>query len=425
MLVKQFQIRAFRGIESLDLRFQPGVNILIGVNGVGKSSILECLAPSILQYTELILPKRKVPLPLADSIKFGHDSSYFRIDFQASENRQGFWEWRLEKELDFFSNSTDSIDLNNTFLIGLWQDFKEQHTINQNHNIPLCIYFPSQRNIPQEESLRHSLIRSEKGALTLNYQALREKQIDFSDFFTWFKQREDLENEQRLENDPDYRDRELQAVRKAIPNFLPGFSNLRVRRTSLSITVAKNGQELAINQLSDGEKSLLTMVADIARQLAIHHPSLDDPLQGTGVVLIDEIDAHLHPQWQRRIVKTLQTTFPNCQFILATHSPFIVSDLPPENIHVLRQTEDGNIIAHHPIVCLGRDVNQILELVMGVPDRPDWSNNGLQKLFRMIEDGDLEGAKQVKAELEQSLGLDEPELAKADVILRRKEILGR
>jgi predicted ATP-binding protein involved in virulence len=411
MFVTQLQIRAFRGIESLDLRFQPGVNVIIGINGAGKSSILDGLATSLFTLD----PKISRHFPNAQSVKTNHTQSSCEIQLSTDHHGDGSLFWTIEH-----NSSTARSNLVDVFVK---TDFPNVEISKLNHSYA---YYPTRRYFPQEllfaESANEEL---DVRHLQMSQQAVYEHQIDFSNFFTWFKEREDLENEKRLEDNPSYRDRQLEAVRNAIPQFLPGFSHLRVRRTNLSITVSKNDQELSINQLSDGEKSLLTMVADIARRLAIHHPGLENPLQGTGVILIDEIDAHLHPQWQRRIVSTLQTTFPNCQFILATHSPFIISDLPPESIHLLSQTADGNVIAQHPNVSLGRDINQILELVMGVPERPDWSGDGLRRLFRLIEDGDLEGARQVKIELEQQMGTNEPDVMKAGAMIRRRELLGK
>jgi predicted ATP-binding protein involved in virulence len=106
------------------------------------------------------------------------------------------------------------------------------------------------------------------------------------------------------------------------------------------MTITKQGQELIINQLSDGEKCLLAMVGDLARRLAIANPSLPDPLQGSGVVLIDEIELHLHPKWQREIIPALTRTFPNCQFIVTTHSPQVISQVKPEGIYILERTDD-------------------------------------------------------------------------------------
>ena len=83
------------------------------------------------------------------------------------------------------------------------------------------------------------------------------------------------------------------------------------------------------------------MVGDLARRIAIANPALEDPLAGVGVVLIDEVDLHLHPGWQRHVVSALEETFPNCQFLVSTHSPQIVSHVAPERIWILERSTSG------------------------------------------------------------------------------------
>jgi predicted ATP-binding protein involved in virulence len=199
---------------------------------------------------------------------------------------------------------------------------------------------------------------------------------------------------------------------------------LRVQRSPLRMTVTKDNEQLIINQLSDGQKCLMAMVGDLARRIAIANPGLSDPLQGTGVVLIDEIELHLHPGWQYEIIPALTRTFPNCQFIVTTHSPIVLSQVKPEGIFCLEK-RDGKVIAYHPDSSYGRDTNRILEDLMGVPERPQMFKDKLKELFRFIDAGDLEKAKELQHHLETEIGLDEPEFARADVLIRRQEILGR
>ena len=135
------------------------------------------------------------------------------------------------------------------------------------------------------------------------------------------------------------------------------------------MVVGKDGEELNVNQLSDGEKCTLAMVGDLARRMAIANPARDDPLDGAGVVLIDEVDLHLHPGWQRHVVSGLEETFPNCQFLVSTHSPQIVSHVAPERIWILERSTSG-VSATRPSESFGQTSGRILEDVMDVPERP-------------------------------------------------------
>ena len=164
------------------------------------------------------------------------------------------------------------------------------------------------------------------------------------------------------------------------------------------------------------------MVGDLARRLAIANPGLPDPLQGDGVVLIDEIELHLHPKWQRNIVPALTRTFPNCQFIVTTHSPQVLGEVKGK-VYRLKSTSDG-IIAES-LQTYGRDSAEILEDEMEADSRSVEIKEQLRKLFRLIEDGDLEAARALKKEMAEKIGNDESEFVKAEILIRRHEVIGR
>ncbi len=444
--VKELQLRSFRGIDRLDLKFHPKVSVFLGVNGVGKSTILDALSVLFSRISALSqinyqiawkdndgLRKNFQKMTLNQIYSQATGNSKIRrmtdIDVSNGTNSSSIslnilfnshaLQWSDKKTRNLpIQTATDDWEQLGTFVANLQSNLLE----NSNLNIPLLAYYATHRvvaNVPLEIPVNPYLSQLD------SYDGISgTNNAGFPEFFRWFRVVEDLENESRRDNG-DYRDQQLGAVRKALPAFLNGFTDLRVRRSpTLRMTVTKGDRELLVNQLSDGEKCLLAMVGDIARRLSIANPGLDDPLQGEGVILIDELELHLHPKWQRGIIPKLTETFPNCQFIVATHSPQIVSDVQPESIFILKSTDSG-VIVEHPDHSFGRDSNQILEDLMGVSDRPEAIKTQLQDLFELIENGELDQAKQVKNHLEHLMGLDEPEFAKADVLIRRREILGR
>jgi predicted ATP-binding protein involved in virulence len=208
---------------------------------------------------------------------------------------------------------------------------------------------------------------------------------NFRTFFEWFRVREDLENEKFREYqnrdaffeqikqikdlddeyfegnsnvsikpiDSQFPDPQLEAVRDALSNLLPDFSKFTVRRSPLRMEVEKNGKRLTVNQLSGGELNLIAMIGDLARRMAIANPDSTKPLEGSGIVLIDEIDLHLHPKWQRMIVPKLLDVFPNCQFIISTHSPHVITHVQPDRLFLLKQTDSG-IVAEKPYESYGK-----------------------------------------------------------------------
>ena len=120
-------------------------------------------------------------------------------------------------------------------------------------------------------------------------------------------------------------------------------------------------------------------------------------LETPGIVLIDELDQHLHPAWQMRVLDDLMRAFPKVQFIVTTHSPQVMSAAPPNSVRLL----DTAHVAHRVDRLRGRDTNSILEDILGVPSRPPQWKEKLDKLARLIEDGALDQAEALLAELEK------------------------
>lgn len=452
MKVKNLKIKSFRGIGDLTIEFdthQP--TVFIGVNGVGKSSILDCLAILLSWLFARIEFDPKVTY----ISRIGRDSNPWQGWFFKGEDIKNGAE-ETQGDISFLIDGIDE-DIN----WSLKEDIKGSHpdmTVGESRkskrssrgnntsekqpqielianeirskwekdskfDIPLAVYYPVNRSVldvPLEVKDNSSFkqVDAYEGALS-------GVQINFDNFFKWFRIIEDAENEERRDN-INYRDRQLEAVRNAISSLLGNdFKDLRVRRKPwLRMTVKKEDEELIVEQLSDGEKSLLAIAGDLARRLAIAKPSLPDPLQGSAVVLIDEIEQHLHPTWQRQVIPSLTKTFPNCQFIITTHSPQVISKVQPNNIYILEK-EGDNIVAKRPSSSFGRDSNRILEDLMGVDERPSEIKEQLLELFRLIDAGNLENARQLRQELADKIGADEPEFVRADILMRRQEILNR
>jgi len=414
--VKRLKMNSFRGISDLTLEFDTDEpTVFIGINGVGKSSILECLAILLSWLTKRIqTPNSSGRSFNEDDIKNGCKETHNEITISINDWSEVVWSLtkvRKGRSKDTSSNLGD--------LKGVVDQIHSQLDASY-APLPLAVYYPTNRavlDIPLKIRTKHSFEK-----ITVYDEVLTEGQIDFRRFFEWFRVREDYENELRLYDSNKYRDRQLEAVRDAIANLLDGFSNLRVRRSPLRMTADKQGEELIVNQLSDGEKCLLALAGDLARRLAIANPDRNyNPLEGSGVVLIDEIELHLHPKWQRAIIPNLKKTFPNCQFIITTHSPQVISDL--KWVHLLRSTPEG--IAIERVPSFGKDSNRILETLMGTPERRQEIKEYLRELFRLIDKGELGKARQLRQDLVDQMGEEDPEFVRADWLIQRKEILNK
>lgn len=165
------------------------------------------------------------------------------------------------------------------------------------------------------------------------------------------------------------------------------------------MVISKGNKRLEVNQLSDSEKCTLAMIGDLARRLAIANPGLEKPLLGSGLVLIDEIELHLHPEWQRKIVSRFETVFPNVQFIITTHSPQILGELTDARIYSLSYNEKREIDVTVINTLFGKDTNLILEQYMGSSEKNEHIKIQFQKLFKLILETKLIEARELMVHL--------------------------
>lgn len=239
--------------------------------------------------------------------------------------------------------------------------------------------------------------------------ALVAGELKFRSLFKWFKAREDVENELKVSRaDLSLEDSQLAAVRRAIAGMLPGFSGLRIQRDPLHMVIRKGSLPLVLDQLSDGERLLLALTADLARRLAIATEDGSDALLGEGVVLIDEIELHLHPGWQRSVLADLRRTFPNCQFIVTTHSAQVLSEVPTDAVTLVEDFQFFRPAAPTE----GRDANAILEEVLGVAKRPEKFAARLADVSNLLDDDKVSEARDQLDEVANIVTERDPEVTR-------------
>jgi hypothetical protein len=116
-----------------------------------------------------------------------------------------------------------------------------------------------------------------------------------------------------------------------------------------------------------GYKTMMTWILDLVIRLYKRYPKSDDPLSEPAIVLVDEIDLHLHPKWQRTIMDFLTKRFPNTQFIVTAHSPLVVQAAQDANIVLLRREGDRVVIDNNPEIIDNWRVDQILTSLFELP----------------------------------------------------------
>ncbi|HAR75422.1 MAG TPA: ATP-binding protein [Psychrobacter sp.] len=491
MKVKRLHLQNYGRFEDLKIDFAPttektgNVTVIVGNNGAGKSQILQALATSLSWFVGSLktgeITGSKIDLKLIKNDKT--EASIKVITDHQKDNKSdvsksqfSFVQWQLSNVRD---GRVEQLGNNFSQLNGLVKRYRNKLTHVENFALPLLVLYPVERAVLQYVAA--DTVSYGYDQLKGYYGSLDGASIDFSDFLSWFRNAEDIENEaniknigldkysynekkkeidneiSKLETMIEKEDNEnnkiellktllkrysesikmadlymseidlsrnllirsipLLATKEAIEDFTC-FQNPHIRRQDTpTMIVEKDGEELDVNQLSQGEKSLLALVGDIARRLATLNPSLDNPLEGEGVVMIDEVDLHLHPKWQHDLIDKLVKTFPNVQFILTTHSPHVISD----RNDILLYSLDDNELTEMPNV-YGEDANTVLTKIFDVDIRDSDVEEQFTIIRRAISKHDYVTAENCITELAEKLPSDHLELLKCRLLLAQARL---
>lgn len=415
MRLENIELENFRAIGSAKLELQGKSTVIFGINGTGKSSILRAVnllyANIINQVVNRKELKQNYTIQL-DDIKFGKQETKISAVIDLEEEKITYYRKMIRK------TGKRTHDINSLKKIA--EIFHEKYiTDEEQGNISIFVNYGTNRlvlDIPLRIRTHHTF------DIYSAFEKSIENRIDFRTFFEWYRNQEDYENEHKIETgDLNYQDRALKAVRTAITSMLDECSNLRVvRKPRLEMKIDKGNISLNVSQMSDGEKCTMALFGDLARRLTLANPTLENPLLGEGVVLIDELELHMHPTWQRKILGVLKTTFPNLQFIVTTHSPIILSEAD-ENYNLFFMQREGNDIEVSPITQLnGYDANAVLEQFMGTSSINPETEKFIDSIYELIEQGEYSSAEEKIKELSKITSDNHQDVIMARMELKRR-----
>lgn len=420
MIISQLRVTNMRAFREAEFNFLPGMNLLVGVNGVGKSTVLDAIRILLSQMMPRISDSTDRPVKFIDrdisinkdfltaelTCELGQTNfSYSTKSYHRSYNPEkfsgvGIWLFPT------ISTGEDkpSREKVNQIIASQFIDIYTQH--------PLAVFFsPNRSIIKTSKSIKTNSLPQHREALKLRQHFNSEEFID------WWLAYEKLQKEGLASTWPI-----LNALEEAIYEFI-SCSNLHVDEKGKVLLVKKAGLRLDVKQLSDGERGVLVLVLDLTRRLAEANPQLNNPAkEGKAIVLIDELDLHLHPRWQRTIVHQLTKTFPNCQFIATTHSPQIISEVQPESLTFLVR-EGEQVVVKPATQAYGLDTNWILDHLMDVPSRPELAQDLINQIENSLEEGQLDNAREEVQKLRKMLHGDDGEVVRLETSIYNLEAL--
>jgi predicted ATP-binding protein involved in virulence len=443
LVINNLTVENFRGFRTqTKIEFDKQLTVFIGENGAGKTSLLDALVKMLSQVIVTLKPSSKEEYSklfdendLNNETILDVDSAYCNLEThllveinQESETNEIIteeFEREYEDQTEAFIDSTISWTIpivpNEVNMISEDENFDKLNNFKRTVDfryirklsltIPVIVYYQLK---DAEISSKISSEKLQKYTIFETYhQALKKNSLSFSDFSVWFKWQSNIE----LSKGNNVL---LQQVKTAIYDLLndgieqtyTGMEVLWENYPEGKMIMQKNGKQIYLDQLSSGEKTLLCLVANLAYRLALANPNSENPLiNGTGIVIIDEIDLHLHPKWQQKVLPKLLSIFPKCQFIVSTHSPLVLANVSKECVRFLKD----KALQVSPYT-KGRDVNSITEDVFGVQTRPIKYKEDIAKFYELLQTN-IDEAKELLVELKQNFGDADTEIVRAESYL--------
>lgn len=398
MKIEKIEIENFRGVLNAELEFDAQLNVFIGGNGAGKTTVLMTIAQSLFQLTKKFTSKIQ-----------NVNSKYFEISNDDINYGQNYVQTSTFLKVNNFEDIVPIVinngnvptkvknenSINSKKYSNFINFFNKQ--INSNtFTVPILKFYPSNRNVHLSGQYSGNFIYKIPQLET--WSNIYQANVSYAKFFKWFFDYETKELRfKRDQNDINAEIPELKYVREAVQKAFKILQNKdyflksdQVKRNGnnnliptliLEDKATKASEDL--NNKSDGEKAIITLIADIAYNLAIakDFSEGDNYLSSPGIVLIDEIEAHLHPNWQREIIPLLTELFPNIQFFITTHSPQILAAVESQHVFICEDFKFSKI----NIKSKGLDSNTLLKHIFNSTERPKKYVDLVEKFDQIIE----------------------------------------
>ena len=437
MKLKKVKIINYRCFKEAEIDFDEHTTLIVGKNGAGKTAILDAVAVAISTFL------LGIDVGVSRSIS-KDDARYEFHDLDGTVDPQHQFPVNIESIGDILDNynvkwvrSLNSESGNTTVkeareLTNISKSVQNRiMTGDKSLNLPLISYYGTGRLYAQKKEKKNikSLTEFKR---QVGYVDCMAAESNEKLMLNWFQIQtlKSLQEQQRTGKVE--KPLLLKTVESAICKCFERISgsknadivfDLDTHRLVLNFESGDGSlQKFAMDEMSDGYKNTLSMIGDIAYRMAVLNPMLGDKVleETSGVVMIDEIDLHLHPQWQQTLISDLNTIFPKIQFIVSSHAPAVINSVAKEQIRIL----DNGGIYMPAAQTYGRDANSILREVMKVSERPTDIKQRMNLFYSYMDENNYKEADKVLTEIEAIVGATDPDIAAARTSLDLEKILG-
>ena len=441
MYVSKIRMKNFRCYTDFTMQFSPKVTVIVAENGRGKTAILDGLAITMAPYLaafpgikarnfqpndvrmvvdvpqtqdELQIKRMKYLLPVV-----------LETEVKADDGKAYSW----KRELKSVKGKTSSVSAKFVSDYGKRIADELNQPGDQDIILPVLGYYGTSRMWNDSSLLKRKKVDLSRSS---GYVECLEPSGSYNTFAQWFRyatesalEYDHIIAEKKLNKKNPYREI-LNAINKAIVTCIQsmGWTDLKYSFAAQNLLICHPEKgELPLEAMSDGARSVISMAADIAYRMARLNPDMgeDVTLKTSGVVLIDEVDMHLHPSWQQTVVNDLVKAFPKVQFIVTTHSPQVLTSVPAECIRILHWDNDL-VDIEEPTFSLGAESSQLLRDIQHVESRPGSLPivQALQRYLQLVNEDkwDSEEALALRETLDRWSQGREPALVRADMDIR-------
>lgn len=433
MRVDRLKLKNFRCYSELNIEFDSKLTVIVGENGRGKTAIFDALAIALEPYLHTfhvqgrnIVQKdvRRVPVYAEDGIHIARMENKYPVAIQlegCALNKKMSCTRILQQDGTRIDEAEDLLSNGER----LCAEMKQHHAT----LLPAFAYYGTSR-IWVDSNLMNTYDNSLDDRNT-GYEECLEPSSSYNTFGKWYRSvMQSLENDKLPDDDNKQtcllvRDAVQQAIDACLAST--GLHDLYYNfKLDAFVVSHPDTGEMIVDDLSDGFRSILSMVADLAYRMVRLNPFLGRRaiLDTPGIVLIDEIDMHLHPSWQQTVLLDLQKAFPKVQFIVTTHSPQVLGSVPPDSIRVL-EWEKEFVGVRRVNFSLGATSYQILQDIQNVQPRSEKLPivQHLKRYLELVSEDkwDSEEAKTLRKLLDLWAHGNEPALIRADMDIRMRQ----